>query len=629
MRSLTRSDGRPPKWLNGLRRKANALCALLYVAGLIYLACIVWPSFNDRTYFSENALLPGLVDDEFVHRERTNTFAKQLREVVQTRYGKEYGMPHDWLLEQLESIGLEAYAQNFTAFLPGISGAVEGTNIFAVMRAARAPSVESIVVAVPFRSNTLGSIGLALSLASFCREQIYWSKDLIFVFTEHETIGMQAWLSAYHRLPISSLKADPLAAHGGAIQAALALEATDGSTPFSNVDIRYNMINGQLPNLDLVNLLVKMTEKEALVPTLYMQEDPHGQDLYTEKGYWKLAKTSFKGIVAQAFSRADSGLHSVFGAYGVQAVTISPYGKGRTKSQGGWVDIGRLLEGGLRSVNNLLEKFHQSFFFYFLPSTHRYVSIGVFMPAIGLLMGPVLIKALCVWLDLNDEGESSADGDAKAKKETKSESALAVLPLIVIAHSCGALLYFLPYLLFNAQASISTNDQQLFQAIATIAITLPICPWIIQRNLADKDFGVPSMVVLRVVALLELALIVGVTAVLNFGIAVLVAIFVAPISTITIPFRSKIGWALNSMALVLLHPLVACCVALGVYTALTVPVPPTPSWLAQRAFEQTVDVTVGFIRDSLVYQSHLYAFFTLALFPIWMMFWTIVHHRSE
>jgi len=29
-----------------------------------------------------------------------------------------------------------------------------------------------------------------------------------------------------------------------------------------------------------------------------------------------------------------------------------------------------------RSLNNLLERFHQSFFFYLLPSTDRYVSIG-------------------------------------------------------------------------------------------------------------------------------------------------------------------------------------------------------------------------------------------------------------
>jgi len=30
----------------------------------------------------------------------------------------------------------------------------------------------------------------------------------------------------------------------------------------------------------------------------------------------------------------------------------------------------------MRSLNNLQERFHQSFFFYLLPATNRYISIG-------------------------------------------------------------------------------------------------------------------------------------------------------------------------------------------------------------------------------------------------------------
>lgn len=32
----------------------------------------------------------------------------------------------------------------------------------------------------------------------FSTEQIYWAKDIIFLVTEHEQLGMQAWLEAYH-----------------------------------------------------------------------------------------------------------------------------------------------------------------------------------------------------------------------------------------------------------------------------------------------------------------------------------------------------------------------------------------------------------------------------------------------
>lgn len=32
----------------------------------------------------------------------------------------------------------------------------------------------------------------------FLTEQMYWAKDIIFLVTEHEQLGMQAWLEAYH-----------------------------------------------------------------------------------------------------------------------------------------------------------------------------------------------------------------------------------------------------------------------------------------------------------------------------------------------------------------------------------------------------------------------------------------------
>jgi glycosylphosphatidylinositol transamidase len=41
------------------------LCAMLYVAGVGAALGIVWPALHGRTYFSENALLPGLVDNLF------------------------------------------------------------------------------------------------------------------------------------------------------------------------------------------------------------------------------------------------------------------------------------------------------------------------------------------------------------------------------------------------------------------------------------------------------------------------------------------------------------------------------------------------------------------------------------
>lgn len=63
-------------------------------------------------------------------------------------------------------------------------------------------------------------------------EEKYWAKDIIFLVTEHEQLGMQAWLEAYHRISSGKngvLNSGDLTGRAGAIQAAINLEfhATD------------------------------------------------------------------------------------------------------------------------------------------------------------------------------------------------------------------------------------------------------------------------------------------------------------------------------------------------------------------------------------------------------------------
>lgn len=62
----------------------------------------------------------------------------------------------------------------------------------------------------------------------------------------------------------------------------------------------------------------------------------------------------------------------------VQAVTLEGHEPPANFRQqvAGTYQAGRVLEGILRSLNNLLERFHQSYFFYLLPGNDRYISIG-------------------------------------------------------------------------------------------------------------------------------------------------------------------------------------------------------------------------------------------------------------
>lgn len=83
--------------------------------------------------------------------------------------------------------------------------------------------------------------------------------------------------------------------------------------------------------------------------------------------------------------------------------------------------FGRVIEGIFRSLNNLLEQFHQSFFFYLLPESHRYVSIGMYMPPFGcLLLGPA-IMAIVLWTLAGSPPENGSKVDTPQEEGAPEE----------------------------------------------------------------------------------------------------------------------------------------------------------------------------------------------------------------
>lgn len=48
-----------------------------------------------------------------------------------------------------------------------------------------------------------------------------------------------------------------------------------------------------------------------------------------------------------------------------------------------------------RKLNHLLERLHQSFFLYLLAALARFVSIGLYMPAVGFLLLVLGLKISC------------------------------------------------------------------------------------------------------------------------------------------------------------------------------------------------------------------------------------------
>lgn len=178
--------------------------------------------------------------------------------------------------------------------------------------------------------------------------------------------------------------------------------------------------------------------------------------------YQDRLQTMLRGMLNQGLGHA-SGSHSSFIPYHVDAITLQPFGDG-------WQDemaMGRVIESTFRSLNNLLEHLHQSFFFYLLMQANRFVSIGTYLPSAMLVAVNFTIMAIFLWIKSGaplpsqkkvastGEGEKQPlvvvkEGDDKA---LVPEEALAArerelfLPLAIVAGS--QFLGVLPLYIFN------------------------------------------------------------------------------------------------------------------------------------------------------------------------------------
>lgn len=153
------------------------ICGLLYIAGLVYFASLGHPSRNNATYFSENALLPGLVYSE-IRQDTTSYATRLLDELTRERENHKSTTPTAWLLAKMRQIGLETHTHNFTLDYPLGGGRVfTGKNIYGILRAPRIGSTEAIVISAPYRPpesvhpDISSSVPILLAFANFARSK--------------------------------------------------------------------------------------------------------------------------------------------------------------------------------------------------------------------------------------------------------------------------------------------------------------------------------------------------------------------------------------------------------------------------------------------------------------------------
>lgn len=166
-----------------------------------------------------------------------------LQELEHERSSYTTEMPYPWLLAKMRQIGLETFSHNFTLHFPfGGGKTFQGKNIYGILRAPRTGSTEAIVLSIPYRppntahNSVTPSVPLLLAFADFARRQKYWSKDLIFVISDQEQLGMQAFLEAYYGEEHSDiLDSGTLYGKAGNIIAAINFEIQSFDFSFNNL----------------------------------------------------------------------------------------------------------------------------------------------------------------------------------------------------------------------------------------------------------------------------------------------------------------------------------------------------------------------------------------------------------
>lgn len=397
------------------------------LGGIIWILLLPLDEYSRRTYISENALLPGQVHTYF-HGTEQNIFRAYKHEVsdvleVQVRTAEDGTQQYlqatpqhrnQRIRDLFQNSGIKSAVQAYSYTVGGRE--YQGENVYGIVHAPRGDGTESIVIVASIKNfedqlNTNG-VTLLLTLARYFSRWSLWSKDIIFLVTPDTFAGPQAWIDAY----LSQHNPETVASlplKSGAIQGVICIDYPLRHS-FHSLHISYDGINGQLPNLDLINTATQISYGQLGIPVLLQSQHLYSKPEH-QHHYLNRLKALGHGMRNQAVGHS-TGPHSVFMPYHIDAITLTAIGEG-------WQDemaFGRVVESMTRSLNNLLEKLHQSFFFYLLLQNNRFVSIGTYLPSAMAVGASFSIMAIYLWIKSGYEQRD--EEDQQVTKATERDS---------------------------------------------------------------------------------------------------------------------------------------------------------------------------------------------------------------
>lgn len=350
----------------------------LALSSILWLLVLPMDGNYRDTYISENALMPSQVMSYF--RESEWNIVRGYREEVTKMEYRTIDAKNAQIEEWLNKFGfVTSYHKN---------GVVSDT-LYGIMHAPRGDDTEAMVLTVPWWTSdneyNEGGIAISAALARYFSKASIWSKNIIFVFPENGHYPLRSWVEAYH----TSLENT-----AGSIEAAIVMEYGKNGDNFEYYEVAYEGLNGQLPNLDLLNTANLIAYHESIACSI--QNTPANE--LSINTYFTRLRTLFRGILNLTLSglKQNTPGCEAFSGWQIQAITIKAKG---TQGRNDVTQFGRVVDSTFRSVNNLLEKFHQSFFFYLMLSPRNFVSIGTYLPSAILIGLSFILSSLSCLLN--------------------------------------------------------------------------------------------------------------------------------------------------------------------------------------------------------------------------------------
>ncbi|XP_030447562.1 uncharacterized protein LOC115670431 [Syzygium oleosum] len=426
-----------------------------------------------------------------------------------------------------------------------INCSCHGVSVTGIVRAPRGDGKEAIVLVTPYNYINAGladrlSLGIAYSVFSLLSQVTWLAKDIIWLIADSqcgEYAAVAAWLRDYHSPVFSGFRADNAHTCGditthhdvkenvamdvsspdnfrraGTMAAALVVKVVDRTEPFEDsLGVYAEASNGQMPNLDLINIVnylavhkhglrVKVRKLFSLLDTKWLSFlaevlESLGSIARKLNPQWKFGipaadyvdgtATLIGSLYYQALG-IPTGPHGAFRDYQVDAVTLEFSPRHYSISKGGTKDFilrgGRLIEGVIRSVNNLLEKFHQSFFLYLLTSPSKFVSVGVYMIAFALLVAPLPVAAASLYskancLDTNlDDAKSISPPNATVNElviGARSWRWIKAIKKVLIVHLWGTTVALLPYFISQTPSLTPATKLAVWGLFLVVCLLFP------------------------------------------------------------------------------------------------------------------------------------------------------------